>query len=65
MARALNLTTIAEGVETTEQMQLLASYGCNRMQGHLFSQAVEPELLEELLSAPPFWWMRQAKHSAP
>src|SRR4029453_18861188 len=27
MARALNLTTIAEGVETIEQMQLLASYG--------------------------------------
>jgi diguanylate cyclase (GGDEF)-like protein len=65
MARALNLTTIAEGVETTEQMQLLASYGCNRMQGHLFSQAIEPELLERLLSAPPFWWMRQAKPTAP
>ena len=64
MARALNLSTIAEGVETTEQMQLLASYGCNRMQGHLFSQAVEPALLDGLLSAPPFWWMRHAGHSA-
>ncbi len=64
MARALNLGTVAEGVETTEQMQLLASYGCNRMQGHLFSQAVEPELLERLLSAPPFWWMRHAGHPA-
>ena len=64
MARALNLTTIAEGVETTEQMQLLASYGCNRMQGHLFSPAIEPELLERLLSAPPFWWMRPGGHSS-
>jgi hypothetical protein len=35
------------------------------MQGHLFSQAIEPELLERLLSAPPFWWMRQAKPTAP
>ena len=64
MARALNLTTIAEGVESTEQMQLLASYGCKRMQGHLFSEAVEPDVLEQLLSAPPFWWMRRAGHSA-
>ena len=64
MARALNLTTIAEGVESTEQFQLLASYGCNRMQGYLFSEAVEPDVLEQLLSAPPFWWMRRAGHSA-
>ena len=64
MARALNLTTIAEGVESTEQFQLLASYGCNRMQGFLFSEAVEPDVLEQLLSAPPFWWMRRAGHSA-
>jgi diguanylate cyclase (GGDEF)-like protein len=58
MARALNLTTIAEGVETIEQMQLLASYGCSRMQGHLFSEAVEPEAFTEILANPPFWWMR-------
>ena len=60
MARALNLTTIAEGVETTEQMQLLASYGCSRMQGHLFSEAIEPERFAGLLTVPPFWWMRGA-----
>ncbi len=61
MARALNLTTIAEGVETTEQMQLLASYGCNRMQGHLFSEAIEPEKLSRgCCPAPPFWWLRPA-----
>jgi diguanylate cyclase (GGDEF)-like protein len=59
MARALNITTIAEGVETTEQMQLLASYGCNRMQGYLFSEGVEPEAFAKLFSMPPFWWMRK------
>ncbi len=64
MARALNLTTIAEGVETTEQMQLLASYGCNRMQGHLFSEAVEPEAFAELFSVPPFWWVRNGARNS-
>jgi EAL domain-containing protein (putative c-di-GMP-specific phosphodiesterase class I) len=63
MARALNLTTIAEGIETTEQMQLLASYGCNRMQGHLFSEAVEAAAFPALLEAPPFWWMRGGPRS--
>jgi diguanylate cyclase (GGDEF)-like protein len=58
MARALDLSTIAEGVETLEQMQLLASYGCSRMQGHLFAPASEASKLAELLDAPPFFWMR-------
>ncbi|RIL06610.1 MAG: hypothetical protein DCC71_05995 [Proteobacteria bacterium] len=59
MARALDLTTIAEGVETAEQMQLLASYGCSRMQGHLFSEAIEPPRIADVLGAPPFFWMRR------
>ena len=58
MAHALNLGTIGEGVETTEQMQLLASFGCNRMQGHLFSGALSAEELTRLLAKPAFWWMR-------
>jgi len=61
MAHALNLATVGEGVETPEQMQLLASYGCNRMQGYLFGEATEPDELTRLLSAPPFWWMRGRK----
>jgi EAL domain-containing protein (putative c-di-GMP-specific phosphodiesterase class I) len=61
MAHALNLATVGEGVESPEQMQLLASYGCNRMQGHLFSEATEPDEVTRLLSAPPFWWMRGRK----
>ena len=59
MAQALNLGTVGEGVETLEQMHMLASYGCSRMQGHHFAQAVAPETLAELLAAPPFWWMRR------
>ena len=55
MAHALNLSTVGEGVESTEQMQLLASYGCNRMQGFLFSEALEADDLGRLLDAKPFW----------
>jgi diguanylate cyclase (GGDEF)-like protein len=61
MAHALNLSTVGEGVESIEQMQLLASYGCNRMQGYLFSEGVEPERIGRLLEAKPFWWMREGR----
>ena len=61
MAHALNLSTVGEGVETIEQMQLLASYGCNRMQGYLFSEGVEPDQIGRLLDARPFWWMRTGR----
>jgi diguanylate cyclase (GGDEF)-like protein len=61
MAHALNLSTIGEGVETVEQMQLLASYGCSRMQGYLFSEPLEADDLGRLLDARPFWWMRGAR----
>jgi diguanylate cyclase (GGDEF)-like protein len=58
MAHALNLGTIAEGVEGIEQMQLLASFGCSRMQGHLFSESLDADAFTRLFAAPPFWWMR-------
>jgi len=37
LARALNLETLAEGVETSAQVQALLSYGCTRFQGNYFS----------------------------
>ncbi|MBL8376942.1 MAG: EAL domain-containing protein [Burkholderiales bacterium] len=40
MANALNLETIAEGVETREQMRLLQRRGCHLMQGYFFSRPV-------------------------
>ncbi len=60
MAHALNLTTIGEGVETLEQMQLLGSYGCSRMQGYLFGEAITPDEFTRKLDEPPFWWIRRA-----
>lgn len=38
IAKGFNLKMIAEGVETTEQMQVLQSLGCSVMQGYLFSK---------------------------
>lgn len=40
LAVSLNLSLIAEGVETEEQRQLLVSLGCNCFQGYLFSKPV-------------------------
>ena len=38
MAHSLNLTTIAEGVETAETLALLESYGCDEAQGYFFAR---------------------------
>jgi diguanylate cyclase (GGDEF)-like protein/PAS domain S-box-containing protein len=39
LATGLGMKTTAEGVETTEQMELLKAHGCNHMQGFLFGAA--------------------------
>lgn len=49
MARGLNLKLVAEGVETLAQYQYLADLGCDGMQGHLFSDALNTEAVETLL----------------
>jgi len=59
MARNLNIDAVAEGVETQEQREFLASYGCNSMQGFLFAHPVPVEKFKDLLelqrqpTAPP------------
>ena len=40
MARSLKLRLIAEGVETTEQRELLVQMGCEYLQGYLFCKPV-------------------------
>lgn len=49
MARALGLAVVAEGVETVEQLALLAREGCNYYQGFLCSGAVDVEALLALV----------------
>lgn len=49
MARALNMTVTAEGVETPEQSAFLAAHACDEVQGFLFGRPLEVPALEELL----------------
>lgn len=49
IAQGLKLRVVAEGVETTEQLQILQRYGCREMQGYLFSPPVPAEEFERLL----------------
>jgi EAL domain-containing protein (putative c-di-GMP-specific phosphodiesterase class I) len=43
LARALRLSTVAEGIENTEQLRLLRGMGCEIGQGYLFGQALPAE----------------------
>ncbi|PPS24556.1 GGDEF domain-containing protein, partial [Pseudomonas amygdali pv. morsprunorum] len=47
LAHELGLKVIAEGVETVDQLALLVTYGCDQMQGYLFSK---PVIIEECAS---------------
>jgi diguanylate cyclase (GGDEF)-like protein len=53
LAHSLSLKVIAEGVETPEQLQLLAKLGCDQYQGFYFSPALVPAKFEELLREDP------------
>ena len=47
----MNLTILAEGVETEEQKDLLVRYGCDIIQGYYISKPTEPEEIERLYKA--------------
>ena len=49
MAHALNLTIIAEGVETSEQLMLLRELGCDMIQGYVFSPPLPADEITALL----------------
>lgn len=43
MAKSLNFSTVAEGVETPEQLSILAALGCNVAQGYFLSRPIPPK----------------------
>ncbi|HZV98119.1 MAG TPA: EAL domain-containing protein, partial [Methylophilaceae bacterium] len=49
MAHELGLKVVAEGIETVKQMELLVEAGCDYGQGFLFSKALPPDKLEQML----------------
>lgn len=62
MANSLGLHSVAEGVETQDQLELLTAMGCDEVQGFLLSQPISHRELEELLAEPD---MRIRVNSAP
>ncbi len=50
MAKNLGLHTIAEGIETPEQLAYLKEQGCDEAQGYYFSKPVPPEGIEQLFN---------------
>ncbi len=53
LAHGLRLKTVAEGVETEEQRNLLRLLRCDEIQGYLFSKPLPKAQLETLLAALP------------
>ena len=50
MAHKLDIKTIAEGVETKEQEDLLVYFGCDYVQGFLYSTPIAQQAFEQLLA---------------
>jgi EAL domain-containing protein (putative c-di-GMP-specific phosphodiesterase class I) len=49
VAQALGLRSVAEGVETREQLDTITDMGCDSAQGFFLSRPREPEVIEPLL----------------
>ncbi|MDM0030184.1 putative bifunctional diguanylate cyclase/phosphodiesterase [Variovorax saccharolyticus] len=49
LAHALNMTVVAEAVETQEQLACLRRMDCDQMQGYLYSRPVGPDEIARLL----------------
>jgi diguanylate cyclase (GGDEF)-like protein/PAS domain S-box-containing protein len=53
LADTLNLETVAEGIELTEQLTRLRAVGCRTGQGFLFARPLGSEAMEECLGQGP------------
>jgi diguanylate cyclase (GGDEF)-like protein len=52
LAKKLNLTVVAEGVETNDQLISLRLAGCEQIQGYLFSRPVPDKKIREFIISP-------------
>jgi EAL domain-containing protein (putative c-di-GMP-specific phosphodiesterase class I) len=49
LARCLDITTIAEGVETQDRRAFLHQQGCDEWQGYLLGKPMPPQAIAEFL----------------
>jgi diguanylate cyclase (GGDEF)-like protein/PAS domain S-box-containing protein len=49
LAKALNLSLVAEGVETQEDLDFMLEHGCYLIQGYYYSKPLENEAMKEFL----------------
>ncbi|MEH6473061.1 MAG: EAL domain-containing protein [Halopseudomonas sp.] len=54
MARQLQLSVVAEGVEEADQVEALEALGCDYIQGFYYSRPIEANAFEQLLRTQPF-----------
>lgn len=54
IGRSLDITIVAEGVETAAQLRKLQAMGCDEVQGYLLSKPVPPEEIPALMRLPFF-----------
>jgi diguanylate cyclase (GGDEF)-like protein/PAS domain S-box-containing protein len=52
LAKRLNITSTAEGVETAQQLETLQAIGCTEMQGYLFSRARPASEIRQFFTRP-------------
>ena len=55
LARNLNMSVIAEGIETEEQLAELRLLDCRFGQGYFFAKPLPADLAEKLLVEDPQW----------
>jgi diguanylate cyclase (GGDEF)-like protein/PAS domain S-box-containing protein len=60
LGHALDVPILAEGVETTTQLEALRRAGCDEVQGFLIGRAVEADAVPELIRRPAGAWWAEA-----
>ena len=50
LAHGMNLTVVAEGVETRQELDLVRVLGCDKVQGHVYGPALRGDQVEMLLA---------------
>ncbi len=64
LARAFNLLSVAEGVETDQQRAELTRLGCQNAQGYLWSRPVAAQHITSMITGTPWQRHRQDARSA-